>query len=49
MGGLHVVKAWLRWGDGLLARSERAGVPAWGVVALAYLIGYEIAEYLANR
>lgn len=41
-----MVKAWLRGGDLLLARCERAGMPWWGVTAVAYLIGYEIAHWL---
>lgn len=41
-----MVKAWLHGGDRLLAHCERAGMPWWGVTAVAYLIGYEIAHYL---
>jgi len=44
-----MVARWYRASDALLGRLERAGAPWWCVVAVAYLVGFEIAAWLHGR
>jgi hypothetical protein len=44
-----MISAWHRFNDRTLARCERAGVPWWGVTAVAFLIGFDISYWLSGR
>lgn len=44
-----MVARWYRSADELLGRLERAGWPWLAVVAVAYLVGFEIAAWLHER
>lgn len=44
-----MISTWYKWGGRVLGKCERLGFPSWAVMCVAYLIGFEIAYYLANR